>query len=147
MFDINFDWPWHRGCLICAYFAMCLKVHFLWPREKWACIKSFLSFVSVCCRLLSDMYSISFLWHVMKKNHVYSSPSLHSSIIVYSYLTSGFRMIYCPSWWHRLAPMKTFSGRRYRSMIIFVKILPKILRHKNNYCCKYRYISFLHLIT
>ncbi|KAF3972022.1 hypothetical protein CMV_004436 [Castanea mollissima] len=34
--------------------------------------------------------------------------------------------------------MRIFSGRRYQNMIALVKILPTILRHKNNCCCKSR---------
>ena len=56
----------------------------------------------------------------------------------------GFRTIYYQSWWHQLAPMRIFSGRRYQNMIALVKILPTILRHKNNCCCKSRFNSLFY---
>lgn len=61
--------------------------------------------------------------------------------LAYDIYVCGFRMTYYLNWWLSLDHMRIYLERRFRSTIIFVKTLPITLRHKNNYCIKFRFMS------
>lgn len=56
LFATNFAWPWHKGCLICAYFALWLDAHCLWWwREMWEMVVR-----NVSSRVVSEVWKFRF---------------------------------------------------------------------------------------